>query len=90
MGNNGITTPVLSACMDILAKHHFVRVRVGEGREERQQTAALLAALLDCTCIAQVRGSVGTGMHHCCDGRAGAGAAACTRGEETRRQGPIA
>jgi hypothetical protein len=41
--------------MDILAKHQFVRVRLGEGSGlDRKQTADALERLLDCVCVHQI------------------------------------
>lgn len=55
VGAQGITNNVLMACLDILMKHEYLRVKLGEGCGlERKQTAALLADLLDAVVVGQV------------------------------------
>lgn len=55
VGTQGITINVLRACMDVLMKHEYLRVKLGEGCGlDRKQTAALLADLLDAAVVGQV------------------------------------
>jgi RNA-binding protein YhbY len=43
------------AAMDVLMKHEFLRIKLGEGCGlERKQTAAMLAQLLDSAVVGQV------------------------------------
>lgn len=58
VGQKGITATFLAACMDLLAKHRFLRVRVGEGGKKQEALAALLAALLDSVCVFQIGSTV--------------------------------
>ncbi len=55
VGQQGITQTFLSACMDILGKHEYVRVRLGEGCGlERKAAAQALEQLLDCVSVHQI------------------------------------
>jgi RNA-binding protein YhbY len=55
VGNKGVTQNVLISIADILMKHEFVRVKLGEGSGlERKQTAGQLAQLLDAAVVGQV------------------------------------
>jgi RNA-binding protein YhbY len=55
IGSKGVTLNVLQSIMDILLKHQFVRVKLGEGCGlERKQTAEQLALLLDAAVVGQV------------------------------------
>eukprot|EP00197_Chlamydomonas_leiostraca_P003598 CAMPEP_0202859556 /NCGR_PEP_ID=MMETSP1391-20130828/1614_1 /ASSEMBLY_ACC=CAM_ASM_000867 /TAXON_ID=1034604 /ORGANISM="Chlamydomonas leiostraca, Strain SAG 11-49" /LENGTH=200 /DNA_ID=CAMNT_0049538597 /DNA_START=69 /DNA_END=669 /DNA_ORIENTATION=+ len=55
VGQQGVTQTFLSAAMDILQKHEFVRVKLGEGSGlERKDTASQLELLLDAVCVHQI------------------------------------
>ena len=55
VGSKGVTLNVLLTIMDILMRHEFVRVKLGEGCGlERKQTAEQLAQLLDAAVVGQV------------------------------------
>jgi RNA-binding protein YhbY len=55
VGNKGVTLNVLLTIADVLMKHEFVRVKLGEGSGlERKQTAGQLAQLLDAAVVGQV------------------------------------
>jgi len=55
VGGKGVTLNVLLTIMDILMKHEFVRVKLGEGCGlERKQTAEQLSQLLDAAVVGQV------------------------------------
>lgn len=52
IGANGLTQNVVIAIMDVLAKHQFVRVKMGEGCGlERGALAHALQQYLDCVCV---------------------------------------
>lgn len=55
VGSKGVTLNVLLTVMDILMKHEYVRVKLGEGCGlERKQTAEQLAQQLDAAVVSQV------------------------------------
>ncbi|WIA11067.1 hypothetical protein OEZ85_011219 [Tetradesmus obliquus] len=55
VGAQGITFNVLMAAMDVLMKHEFLRIKLGEGCGlERKQTAVMLGQLLDAAVVGQV------------------------------------
>jgi len=55
VGQNGVTVTVLSAIQDILIKHQFLRLRLGEGCGlDRKKTATQLEQLLDAVCVYQI------------------------------------
>jgi RNA-binding protein YhbY len=55
VGAKGITLNTLQAALDVLAKHEFLRIKLGEGCGlARKETAAQLAALLDAAVVGQV------------------------------------
>eukprot|EP00775_Hariotina_reticulata_P009946 gene9946-10101_t len=55
VGAQGITYNVLLACMDVLMKHEFLRIKLGDGCGlERKATAGMLSEVLDCAVVGQI------------------------------------
>lgn len=55
VGSQGITPNFMSACMDVLLKHEFVRLRLGEGcGYGRSDAKQQILSLLDCVAVHEV------------------------------------